>query len=136
MNGVSFPTAENKKTPRSERLSIVSRAYAERSDRLITVTVLIEIAWLVARMIMVLASRLRVRRVAMPMLVEITGLVTGMVVMLAWRFLGRLVAMTVVVEISRRMARMVVVRAGFFVWHVDLPFEVIQKPQAGFACSP
>ena len=54
---------------------------------LVAMPMLIEVAWRVARVIMVLTRNLLHARVPMPVRIEIAGLVAGMVVVWSWLFL-------------------------------------------------
>lgn len=81
----------------------------------------IQIARLVAGMIVVLARDLLHALVAMPMGVEVTWGVTRMVVMLAGHFLHALVAMSMLVEITGLMAGVIVMSTSLLFCHVVFP---------------
>ena len=85
-------------------------------------TMLVDIAWRVARMIVVLSGHVFV---AVTVLVEIAGLVPRMIVVLAGNLsLAAGVAVAMVVKIARGVSRMVVMRAGLLFRHVRSPMFV------------
>ena len=81
----------------------------------------IEIARLVARMIVMLARDLLHALVSMPLSVEVSRGVTRMIVMLAGYFLHALVSVSMLVEITRLMAGMIMVRTSLLFCHVVFP---------------
>ncbi|CCV15028.1 conserved membrane hypothetical protein [Mesorhizobium sp. STM 4661] len=85
--------------------------------------VLIQVARLVARMIMVLAGHLLLAGlIAVAVLIEIAGRVARVIVMFAGHLLlADFVTVAVLITISGRMSRMVVMLAGLFLWHCILP---------------
>jgi hypothetical protein len=84
--------------------------------RLVTVTVWIQVAGLMAGMVVVRSGDLRDGRVAMPLRVQIAWRVTRVVVMLAWNLLGGFVAMPVRIEVARGVAGVIVVYAGLLLF--------------------
>lgn len=98
---------------------------------------LVEIAWRVARMRMMLPFNLfLLALVAVTFRIEIAWRMTGVVMMLTWHFLlpGG-VAMSVRVQIPRRVARMIVMRAGLFFSHFHSPCRSRSEKNARASCS-
>lgn len=89
----------------------------------IAVSVRVEIAGRMARVVVVLAGSLLLSaRVAVSFGIKIAGRVARMIMVLAWHLLlPALVAVAVRVEVTGRMAGMVMVLAGFFVGHIHSP---------------
>lgn len=83
----------------------------------VAMPVRVEVARLVAWMVVMRPRHLGHARVAMAMRVEVAGGVAGVVVMGAGHLLDGLVAMPVRVEVAGGVARMIVVRTWLFLGH-------------------
>jgi len=87
----------------------------------VAVTMLIEVARLMAWMVMMLAWLLGHACVAVSVLVEIAGGMAGMRVMLARAFAARRVAVTILVDVARLVPRMVVMLFVVMIGHGSSP---------------
>lgn len=87
----------------------------------VAVTMLIEIARLMSRMVMMLAWLLAHACVAVPVLVEIAGRMAGMRVMLAGNLAASCVAVTMLVGVARLVPRMVVMLVVVMIGHGRSP---------------
>lgn len=104
----------------------------------------VEVARLVAWMVVVLARNFLHARVPVTVRIEVARSVTGVIMMFTRDFLGGLVAMPVLVEVARDVPGVVVVLAWLLFWHDGPPGEfligrlgtrIASRPVRLHACS-
>lgn len=84
---------------------------------LVPMAVLIKVAWRVTRMIVMLARNLLYARIPVPLGIEVARRVPRMVMVLPGSLLGALIPMPVLIQVSWDVAGMVVVRSWLFLRH-------------------